>query len=98
MAVVLVVVVVLGLSACATGTDRGSTSPDNGGTGANGGTALDGAALLEQRCTRCHSTARILGASKDRAGWLATIETMVAKGALLTEEEKSALADYLANR
>ena len=100
----LIASVALAVVGCGGGADTGSP----GGSGSDGGTTVtpggsgggapvaDGAALLEERCTVCHSTSRILGASKDRAGWVSTIERMVGRGAKLTTEEQAVLADYLA--
>lgn len=92
IAVVVLLALAAGVAACGTAPD----SPPNG-TG-NGAPVLDGATLLQQRCTVCHSLGRVLGATKDREAWLATIDAMIAKGARLTDEERSTLADYLVER
>ena len=75
-------------------TNGDAVTPDDSGGG--GSSVTDGATLMEERCTVCHSTSRILGASKDLAGWQSTIEKMVGKGAKLTTEEQAVLAEYLA--
>jgi len=100
----LLVAVALAVVACG-GTDSGTTNGSSTGGGPavtpggtdNGTTPVaDGATLMEERCTVCHSTSRILEASKDLAGWQATIDRMVGKGAELTTEEQAVLAEYLA--
>ncbi len=61
-----------------------------------GAAALDGATLVDTRCSICHSTARIKSAHKTRDEWDQTVTRMIGKGAQLTDEEKAALIDYLA--
>ena len=55
----------------------------------------DGAALLEQRCTVCHPSARPKSKQKTPEQWEATVTRMMGKGAQLTTEEKKELIDYL---
>lgn len=59
--------------------------------------ALDGAALLDTRCSVCHSTDRVKRARKTAEQWEQTVTRMIGKGAQLTEAEKKVLVDYLAN-
>jgi cytochrome c5 len=58
--------------------------------------ALDGATLLETRCSVCHSADRPKQAKKTREQWDQTVARMIGKGAQLTEAEKTVLLDYLA--
>ncbi len=58
--------------------------------------AVDGKALMNERCTVCHSTDRIQAAKKDKAGWQATVTRMKGKGAILNDAETQALIDFLA--
>ena len=60
--------------------------------------ALDGEALVAERCTVCHSAERIDAAEKDEAGWTATVDRMIANGAELNEAERAAVIEYLASR
>lgn len=79
----------------------GAATPDPVAPPATGGTAgiLDGAALVDTVCTKCHPRDRIDNASKDLAGWQSTINRMVSQhGAVVTTEEQSAIAIYLSNR
>jgi len=65
--------------------------------GAEGGmAAAHGEELVNTRCTVCHTRERIDAASKDRAGWEATVDRMISYGAQLTPEEREAVLDYLA--
>ena len=52
--------------------------------------------LLQDRCTACHSLARVEKAQKTREEWDQTVSRMVGKGVQLTEDEQSALVEYLA--
>jgi cytochrome c5 len=61
-------------------------------------TALDANALIDERCTVCHSRERIDAASKDVAGWTETVDRMIANGAQLSPEEREAVIQFLANR
>lgn len=55
----------------------------------------DGAALLEERCSVCHPSARPKSKQKTAEQWGATVTRMMGKGAKLTQEEKQTLLDYL---
>jgi len=56
---------------------------------------LDGATLLETRCSVCHSADRPKQAKKTHDQWDQTVGRMIGKGAKLTEAEKTVLVDYL---
>lgn len=58
-------------------------------------TTLDGPALLEQRCTECHTLGRVERASKSPAQWETTVRRMVNKGAELNTLEQEVLIEYL---
>lgn len=55
----------------------------------------DGAALIEERCSVCHTTAQIYNADKDEAGWTATVDRMIGYGAQLNSAEREAVLQYL---
>lgn len=61
-------------------------------------TGLDGEAILNAKCGSCHSTDRVLAEDLDAVGWAAVIDEMIAKGAQLTDDEATALAEYLSLR
>ena len=54
-------------------------------------------ALLQRRCSVCHSLERVKAANKTRAGWITTIDRMRSKGAAVNDSETRQLADYLAS-
>ena len=57
--------------------------------------AVDGAALLESRCTACHNLDRVKRGGKNKDVWTATVQRMVGKGAKLDAAEQTVLIDYL---
>jgi cytochrome c5 len=58
--------------------------------------ALDGATLLETRCSACHSVDKAKQIKQTREQWGQTITDMIVEeGAQLTEAEKVVLVDYL---
>ena len=60
--------------------------------------SVDGKALLEDRCTGCHSLARVTSKTATQDAWLETIKRMIGKGAVLSDEEATILAQYLAEK
>lgn len=60
------------------------------------GASLDGNALIDERCTSCHTRERIDSASKDRGGWEATVDRMIGYGTTLTADEREAVISFLA--
>ena len=58
--------------------------------------ALDGKALVQERCTQCHDLKRVETAKKTRDEWKTNVERMVSLGAQLDEGEQEAVIDYLA--
>jgi hypothetical protein len=52
-------------------------------------------ALIKERCTVCHNTDRIYAAKHDEAGWTATIDRMIGKGAKLNVAERQAVITTL---
>jgi hypothetical protein len=70
-----------------------------GGCAPGAGSApTDGAGLVAQRCTACHTRARVDDARHDRAGWTATVERMRSRGARLTDAEAALVIDFLVKR
>ena len=93
MAVVLLALLVgVLLTACGGQAQPAAPAP----TQAQPSTALDGQALLKDRCARCHDVGRVERARKTADEWKATVERMVSKGAALNSQEQEALIKYLA--
>ena len=88
----LAVVFTLVLGACS---GAGKEDAASGG-GGEAPASLDGKALTEERCTKCHDLKRVESAQKTRDEWQANVERMVGLGAELDEDEQQAVIDYLA--
>ena len=56
---------------------------------------VDGAALLETRCSTCHSVSKATGETHTQAEWDQIVSQMIQKGAKLDDVEKAALVEYL---
>lgn len=56
---------------------------------------VNGADLLQERCTACHGLGRVEATSETEAEWEATVEGMRGYGAELTDDEAQTLVEYL---
>ncbi len=81
-------VCVIGVIAIAGCTPQGN-APD---------TASAGAAVVQRRCSVCHTLERVESAKKDEAGWNTTIDRMRTKGAVVSAEEQAQIIAYLLAR
>jgi len=59
-------------------------------------TAPPGKGLLAAKCFQCHTDAMFRDQRQDRRAWQAALYRMVGRGALWTDDEINAMADYLA--
>ena len=102
-----VLAVALLLGACAPEGDTDSSEPESGtgteettGSGEStspaGGTTLDGASLVQERCTTCHGIERVEAQDGDRAKWTEIVDSMIARGAQLDAAERETVIGYLA--
>jgi cytochrome c5 len=51
--------------------------------------------VLVSKCFQCHTPSMWMDHRQDRRGWESTLYRMVGRGALWTEDEIKAMADYL---
>lgn len=58
--------------------------------------SLDGAALVQEYCTECHTLNRVKRTSGSVAEWASIIEDMVVEGLEVTDQEKQTIIAYLA--
>jgi len=56
----------------------------------------DGATLLAQRCSECHSANRVVGLMGTADQWKQLVDIMINQGAQLTPAEEQVLVAYLA--
>jgi mono/diheme cytochrome c family protein len=60
--------------------------------------SLDGAALLQQRCTVCHEISGISNLHGSADQWKMLVDQMVSRGAQLNSQESQTLVTYLAQK
>lgn len=56
---------------------------------------VDGKALFEQKCLKCHKNTKFKDLASDRKGWVLTLSRMQRSTCAMTDEELEVLADYL---
>ncbi|MEK6742090.1 MAG: hypothetical protein AABZ15_00605 [Nitrospirota bacterium] len=56
---------------------------------------LDGKALFEQKCLKCHKNTKFKDLASDRKGWVLTLSRMQRSTCPMNDEELEVLADYL---
>jgi uncharacterized membrane protein len=97
LATFLVVFIISGvLIACSSATPNTQpASPSSNTSSAQSSSTLDGAALIQQRCTICHSISRIQSAHHNAAEWQTIVDAMVQRGAQLSADEENVVVDYL---
>lgn len=91
-------VMMASVAGCDSGSNQPTQAPSVETAAPGAPQALDGATLLEARCSVCHSADKPRQAQKSRLEWEETIARMIGKGAKLTEAEKKAVIDFLSNR
>jgi mono/diheme cytochrome c family protein len=69
-----------------------SSTPASSSSGGSSG----GQALMQQRCSVCHSLERITTSHKTADQWKTTVDHMINNGAQLTPQEEQTLISYLA--
>lgn len=96
---ILMLVLALGLVACSKSTPNPTASSSSGNpaaTTSSGGATLDGKTILEAKCQSCHGLAVVYGQQQSADGWTQIVDNMIARGAVLTADERTALIAYLA--
>ncbi len=88
MTILLLTVVVLWVSACSN-----AASPAGASASSNGNDEVK--ALIDERCSVCHSASQVYRAHYDEARWSDVIDTMIERGAVVSEEEKARMIEWL---
>ena len=55
-------------------------------------------ALIEERCSECHTADRVFNAEYSREGWSDVFDEMIDRGAEVNPEEKEIMIDWLVSR
>jgi hypothetical protein len=79
-------VLVLAVSSCSSGASSTSPAPT---------AKLDGATLVQERCSVCHPVARIERTKHTAADWKTIVDLMISRGAQLSTEEETLVVSYL---
>jgi hypothetical protein len=80
---------VLFISACSSSTPSSTTAPASTAS-------QEGATLVQERCTACHTLSRVEGIRLSASDWGIVVDQMIARGAQLTPDEKTIVVNYLA--
>ncbi len=90
---ILIIVLALVIAACA---PAATQAPASDGNTTTSGSTADGKAIVEAKCTQCHTLQRVTSATKSEADWTKTVNRMMGKGLKLDDAEKQAVIAYLA--
>ncbi len=84
---VLLVILLVGTVLVSCGSSNTTPTPSGG---------IDGASLMQDRCSVCHSLMFVITAHKTADQWTVTVERMISHGAQLNAQEAQTLISYLA--
>lgn len=103
LVVTLIAVLALAVTACSGG-DSDTVEPTGSDSGGST-TATDTSsgedptvALIETKCSMCHSTDRVWAATKTRDEWVATVDRMKTNGLVVTDSEYDEIVEYLSTQ
>jgi hypothetical protein len=88
---IAILISILALIVLVTACSSGATSTPPAST-----TALDGATLVQARCSACHSLTRVERMKYTAADWKKIVDLMISRGAKLTPAEETLAVNYLA--
>lgn len=71
-------------------------SGSSSATSSSGSSSSNGQALMQDRCSVCHSVTRVTLAHHTAPEWKVSVDRMINRGAQLTPQEEQTLIDYLA--
>jgi cytochrome c-type biogenesis protein CcmH/NrfF len=87
----VILAVILLITACSSGASSTTAAPAST-------TAVDGATLLQERCTVCHTLSRAESSRHTAADWKTIVDMMISRGAQLTPDEETVVVNYLASK
>lgn len=91
LVMVLIIITVI-FSGCAPSADP---AVNDASAAAPASQSLDGKALMETQCSKCHGLDRVTSQSKTETEWTSTVDRMIGKGAELNDAERAAVIGYL---
>jgi len=100
--VILSLVLLLGVVGCTSTSDTAEPATETQDAAppapADGEVSDSDVALIENKCSLCHTTERVWSAGYDRAAWEMTVDRMKSNGLVLTDEEYEQIVTYLADQ
>jgi hypothetical protein len=88
-AIFIFIAIAVLFSACSSGSSSRTSTPA-------ATTALDGATLIQERCSRCHPLSRVTTARHTATEWQTIVDQMIRRGASLNANEETVVVEYLA--
>jgi cytochrome c5 len=55
-----------------------------------------GKAMVQAKCSQCHALSVALGIRQDKEHWAATVDQMISRGAIVSDDEFDVVVAYLA--
>jgi cytochrome c-type biogenesis protein CcmH/NrfF len=85
-----IMAVILLVTACSSSSSSTTVAPASN--------TQDGAALVQERCTVCHTLSRAESQRLNSTQWKSVVDMMIARGAKLSAAEETLVVDYLATK
>jgi cytochrome c5 len=94
---IAIFLILFAVSACSsTNASQTAEPPPSSASSPTSTTSIEGATLVQQRCTVCHSITRVESAHHSASQWQSIVDSMIRRGAQLTPEEETVVVNYLA--
>lgn len=96
---VLCIMLIFVLAACASSTPVPTSAATTGGTSPTTAVttaALDGKTIIEAKCQNYHGLATVYNTQASADQWTGIVDNMIARGAVLTADERTVLIAHLA--
>jgi uncharacterized membrane protein len=95
LSILFLTLIVLLVTACSGGETPVDTSAPAAGDSSTTTGDDQTKALIEERCSSCHSTTIVYNANFDESRWSDVIDQMIQKGAVLSDSEKALVIEWL---
>ncbi len=89
IAIIGLLILLFVTTACSSGSSLTSTATPSSTS------ALDGASLVQERCSVCHPLTRVESSRHTATEWKTIVDTMIGRGAQLTAPEETVVVEYL---
>lgn len=92
----IILAIILANTLLASCSSTSASTPTSSSGSAPSAPASGGQALMQERCSVCHSLGRVTSSQKTLDQWKATVDRMINQGAQLSSQEEQTLVGYLA--